>query len=146
MGRFTHPPGGKEPIGQFTGRGIDYQIHEIVGYEPSLVVDGNRVGTIIVPAGTVTDFASVPRFFWRIISPVDNDVRMAAIIHDHLYTDQAWTKKVADLIFKEALIANGAPVWKATAMYQAVKWCGGKAWNDHKAAKAIQQLGEKLTC
>lgn len=140
MGRFTHPPDGKEPLGKFTGKGLNYELHEIVGYEPSLMVDGARVGTIIVPSGFVTDFASVPRFFWRIISPVDDDVRLPAIVHDHLYNEQSWDKEVADLIFREALVAHGAPFWKVHAMYQAVNWCGRKAWNDHKREKERQKV------
>ena len=134
MGKFILPPNGQEPLGRFLRGGINYQIEEILAYQPSLIFEGKVVGTIAVEAGTITDFASVPRFFWRIISPIDDDVRLPAIIHDDLYTKQIWPKKVADLIFKEALIAHGAPAWKVNAMYQAVNWFGGKAWKAHTLA------------
>ena len=38
---------------------------------------------ITVPAGFVTDLASVPRLFWGLVSPWD--VAKAAVIHDYLY-------------------------------------------------------------
>ena len=40
-------------------------------------------GTITVPAGYITDLASVPRPIWAVISPFD--VARAAVIHDLLY-------------------------------------------------------------
>lgn len=141
MGKFIHPKDGQEPLGRFRAGGINFELHEPVIYQPSLITkDGRVIGTIIVPAGVVSDFASVPRFFWRVISPIDADVRMPAIVHDFLYTSQIWSKKVADRIFLEALIAHQAPRWKANAMYQAVNWFGGSAWNDHKAEKALRDL------
>jgi hypothetical protein len=133
MGKFILPPDGREPRGHFLPQ-RRYRIEEVVGFQ------SDKFGTIIVEPGTVTDFASVPRVFWRIISPFDDDVRMPAIIHDDMYTRQLWEKEVADAVFLEALIANGAPWWKRNAMYQAVNWGGRKAWNDHKAAKTMEAL------
>jgi hypothetical protein len=142
MGKFIHPKDGQEPLGRFKPGGINFELHEALIYQPSLIFEGSVIGTITVPAGAVSDFASVPRFFWRIVSPIDADVRLPALVHDYLYTTQLWPKKVADLIFREALIAHGAPAWKRTAMYQAVNWCGGKAWRDHTEEKAIRALTE----
>lgn len=147
MGKFIHPKDGQEPRGRFRPGGIEFELHEILAYKPSLITkDGCVIGTIIVPAGIVSDFASVPRFFWRIISPIDPDVRLPAIIHDYLYTSQIWSKEIADLIFLEALLAHEAPRWKARAMYKAVDWFGGKAWESHKTEKEVRELREKLTC
>ncbi|MFM8357362.1 MAG: DUF1353 domain-containing protein, partial [Verrucomicrobiota bacterium] len=40
--------------------------------------------SILVPAGTVTDFASVPRGLWNLFPP-DDSYTSAAGVHDYLY-------------------------------------------------------------
>ena len=90
-----------------------------------------RVGTtgekIIVPAGFVTDLASVPRGLCTLLSSTDRYMR-AAIVHDFLYWDQTCTKKQADKTLLAAMIeANVAP-WKRTAVYLGVDVGGGGAW------------------
>lgn len=86
-------------------------------------VDGK---TITVPAGFVTDLASVPRRLRGIVS-LDRGVE-AAVIHDYLYANQIGTRKEADLIFKKLLELTESPatVW---TMYWAVRACGRWAWN-----------------
>jgi hypothetical protein len=113
-----------EPLGRFVGP-IEYQILE------PLVFRSDIVGEIIVPENTVTDFASIPRFFWRILPPWDTH-RKAALIHDFLYSTGTHPKKIADKVFLEAMKALSVPAWKAQTMYRAVKWFGFKAWNDHR--------------
>jgi hypothetical protein len=134
MGKFILPPDGKEPSGFFLP-GRKFQIEEPVMFQSELEHKGKKIGTHTVEPGTITDFASVPRFFWRILTPMDDDVRMPAIVHDDLYNRQIWPKKVADQIFLEALLAHGAPLWKRQVMYRAVCIFGKKAWNDHKREK-----------
>lgn len=120
MGRFTSA---FEPAGRFVGA-IDYCLAE------SLVFHSDVAGRIVVPAGTVTDFASIPRFFWRLLPPWDIH-RRAAIVHDYLYSTQTHPKEIADKVFLEAMQALNVPAWKAQAMYRAVQWFGFKAWNQH---------------
>lgn len=112
-----------EPLGRFVGP-IEYRLEE------SLLFCSDIGGDVLVPAGTVTDFASIPRFFWRILPPWDIH-RRAAIVHDYLYSTQTQPKKVADAVFLEAMKAIDVPKWKAHAMHQAVKWFGFGAWNQH---------------
>jgi hypothetical protein len=86
-----------------------------------------QLGRIItVPVGYRTDFASVPRAFWRILPPHGPYVP-AAVIHDHLCDlrgrtgiDSAATHK----IFHEAMEVLKVPTWKRAVMYRAVKWFG----------------------
>ncbi len=87
--------------------------------------------TITVPAGYVTDFASVPRLFWTMgIDPLGKPAR-AAIIHDYLYSTGGriktppYTKAEADRIFYDAMGALGVGSVKRWLMYQAVR-VGGK--------------------
>ncbi|HPS02131.1 MAG TPA: DUF1353 domain-containing protein [Candidatus Sumerlaeota bacterium] len=82
---------------------------------------------ITVPAGFLTNFASVPKLFWNVISPWGEHSR-AAVVHDWLYQSGITEKDVADLIFKALMIRYGVPAWQAEVMYQAVKWFGGRAW------------------
>ena len=58
---------------------------------------------VLVPAGFVTDFASVPRFFWRLIPPTGKYTR-AAVVHDFLYrTKGLCTRSQADAVLFEAM-------------------------------------------
>jgi hypothetical protein len=112
---------------------------------------------ITAPAGFLTDFASIPRFFHRLI-PKNGTYDAAAVLHDFLYAIGLYTKEICDLIFLDALILLCGPrpvftgskwskayaahllavsKWKAEiarakAMYQAVKWFGFSAWNAHR--------------
>jgi hypothetical protein len=48
-----------------------------------------------IPAGFETDFTSVPRRLWSIISPI-GQYNLAAIIHDYLYTHHIYSRAFAD--------------------------------------------------
>lgn len=111
-------------------------------------------GVIEVPAGMQTDFASIPRIFWRII-PKNSRADFGAVVHDHLYQrngvicleePKTWdtdnityrrlpaglSKRKCDLIFLEAMKSKGVPLWQRIVMYQAVNLFGGSAWNQHE--------------
>ena len=83
---------------------------------------------ITVPMGFVTNFASVPRFFWRLFPP-QGEYSEAATVHDYLYQSGIFDKETADLIFKAAMKKAGVPAWKYVLMYQAVKILGTSAWS-----------------
>lgn len=74
---------------------------------------------ITVPAGFVTDLASIPRLFWNIFPPYDKYAK-AAIIHDYLYVNSINTKKYADNIFLEAMTVLGVETWRKYIIYWAV--------------------------
>jgi hypothetical protein len=81
----------------------------------------------VVPAGTVTDLASVPRLLWAIFPPHGRYAK-AAIVHDYLYAQAIGTKAEADSIFNEAMAVLGVPKWRRRAMYAAVRWFGRGAY------------------
>lgn len=67
-------------------------------YEPfEFYLSDDNSDVIEVPAGFVTDLASVPRIFWTLLPP-DGKYAKAAIIHDYLYDNALRTKKEADRI------------------------------------------------
>lgn len=58
---------------------------------------------ITIPADFITDFASVPRFFWRFLPPTGRYTR-AAVVHDFLYrTPGLCTRAQADAVLYEAM-------------------------------------------
>lgn len=80
---------------------------------------------IEVPAGFVTDFATVPRV------PVayllfDGYGDRAAVIHDFLYRNGKFTRSICDQVFHEALLSDGVSRWRAAMMYAAVRVFGIK--------------------
>ena len=82
---------------------------------------------VCVPAGFVTDFASIPWLFWTLL-PSWGRYGKAAVIHDYLYQTQSRTRKEADDIFLEAMLISGTREWKARIMYLAVWLFGWLAW------------------
>ena len=87
-----------------------------VGHLPSAAV-------IRIPAGTVTDLATVPRVLWTIFPPHGRYAK-AAIVHDYLYDQAIGTKAWADCIFLEAMEVLGVPKWRRVLMYWAVRLFG----------------------
>lgn len=104
---------------------------------------------ITVPAGFVTDFASIPRLFWRILPPWGSYNR-AAVVHDFLYHTHYTTRAEADLIFlwlmkeldelrdeqeakqqrKLRRVRRWARKRRRQIMYRAVRWFGGRSWRN----------------
>jgi hypothetical protein len=78
---------------------------------------------IVVPKGTITNLASVPRILWTIFPPHGKWAK-AAIIHDYLYDNGIGTKKFADEVFLEAMETLGVPRIRRTLMYWAVRLFG----------------------
>jgi hypothetical protein len=80
---------------------------------------------IEVPAGFITDFATVPRV------PVayllfDGYGDRAAVIHDFLYRTGTFSRTICDRVFYEALLSDGVSRWRASMMYAAVRVFGKK--------------------
>lgn len=90
--------------------------------------------TITVPAGFVTDLASVPRALWSIFAPFGRYTQ-AAVIHDYLYVvggvvpgGAVYTKDQADRIFEQASKNLGVGQPARWLMYQAVHHFGRGAF------------------
>lgn len=80
-----------------------------------------------VPEGFVTDFASVPRFFWRLLPPTGKYGK-AAVIHDFLYRTGAVPRVEADDTFYRAMLALGV-IWPTRlTMWLAVRCFGWFAY------------------
>ncbi|MEM7776848.1 MAG: DUF1353 domain-containing protein [Pseudomonadota bacterium] len=95
--------------------------------------------TVSVPKGFVTDFASIPRAFWTWLRP-DGRYAQPAVLHDYLYWRQDVPRKVADLIFYEAMLDVGVDRTTAGLVYWAVRrdiagLGGGPAWRENARKK-----------
>jgi len=100
-----------------------------------LAYKSDVAGTVfIVPAGFITDFASVPRIPIAFLLTADT-AHQAAVVHDWLYTTHEVARDVADAVLREASIASGVPAWRAWLMWAGVR-VGGAS---HFVAPATPQ-------
>jgi len=88
-------------------------------------------GVIVVPAGFVTDFASIPRAAWSLLDPEDPVILFASVVHDYLYSagESAGTREQADAVLIEAMAVCGASAWQRQIVYHAVRWFGASHWS-----------------
>jgi hypothetical protein len=94
----------------------------------ALIYDSDVAGkVIVVPAGFVTDLASVPRIPVAFLLAGDT-ANHAAVVHDWLYTSHEVTKEVADNVLQEAAIVMGVPAWRAWLMWAGVHVGGNSSW------------------
>lgn len=87
--------------------------------------------THTVKKGEVTDGASIPRFFWRVVgSPMDGEYLPAAIIHDHYCRcandipcekERDQLRLQADNLFRQMLAYLEISSWKVVSMYIGVR-------------------------
>jgi len=111
-----------------------FELHESFEYH---VGSEESPDVIYVPAGFRTDFASVPRIFWRIVPPVGLYGK-AAVIHDYLYATKSRTRAEADAIFLEAMEVLGVPKFQREVMYRAVRIGGGGGWGKEVSSLKFQ--------
>ena len=95
---------------------------------------------IVVPKGFQTDFASVPRPFWGLLSPYENGVGQAGVIHDWLYFRgsvglQPITRSYADGVFLRVMTELGVSWFRRHAAWGAVRAFSGIAWQNYRTGK-----------
>lgn len=86
-----------------------------------------------VPAGFVSDYATIPRFLWSVLPP-HGYVKKAAVIHDYLYTRSDIPRVISDSVFLAAMRdCKVAPISR-WLMFRAVRWFGWAFWCKGKTA------------
>ncbi len=90
---------------------------------------------ISVPEGFITDFASIPKIFWSILSPIDEYAK-AAVLHDFMYAAAPYNRLRCEEIFLEAMTVLKVPEWKKKCIYRAVYLFGWRRWNELRKAKS----------
>lgn len=111
-----------------------YFLTRAIGWKPNSDTIGN-FAPVEVPIGFVTDFASVPRFFWSILRP-DGEYTYPAIIHDYLYWVQSRPRETADAILLAAMEDFKVAKAQRIAIYEAVRDFGFVAWRTNIQLKS----------
>ena len=128
----------------------------IVGkpYKAKYKLDGDDDWrTIVVPAGMLTDLASVPRLARSFVGRVGRHLE-GAILHDYLYL--AWQdqdggipdekeRNFADRLFRAAMVAARVPRYKRWAIFRAVDLFGRGAFESREEKRYVD-AGEICTC
>lgn len=134
---LLHAPGashGALHMGRFVDR--IYYLDKPINWSPDPGQDGPPV---VVPAGFVTDLASIPRVFWSLLPP-DGAYTFPAIIHDYLYWTQTYPRETADRVLRYGMDDMKVQSAVSLSIYTAVRVGGGGAWADNAALK---QSGER---
>jgi hypothetical protein len=77
-----------------------------------------------VPAGAVTDGASIPKVFWSIAAPFEGKYRDAAVVHDYYCEVRTRAWRDTHIAFYNAMRASGVDETMAKTMYGAVYYFG----------------------
>lgn len=85
-------------------------------------------GILVVDAGFVTDYGSVPRLpvVYSILGEIAHE---PYVIHDMMYSKAIVAREVADRILAEALRVMGIPEWKCEVIYEGARIGGESHYN-----------------
>jgi hypothetical protein len=82
---------------------------------------------IYVPAGFETDLASIPRPLWAILPPAGRWAR-ASVLHDWLYHNRLYSRRLCDALFLEGMKADGVDKSTRNIIHSAVRAFGAGAY------------------
>jgi hypothetical protein len=115
-----------------------YAVTEPISWIPN-VTSSKSLSQVDVPAGFITDFASVPRIFWSVL-PRDGKYLYPAIVHDYMYWTQSGERETADETLREGMEEFKVDFVSTNAVYWGVRAAGWLSW----AANAkLRKSGEK---
>ena len=113
-----------------------YILNSPIKWQPK---SGGSHRAVTVPAGFVTDLASIPSIFFSLFRP-DGEYAHAAVIHDFLYWEQITTREEADEIFKQAMIDAGVSSIERRLLFEAVATFGEKSWARNEEQKRSGEM------
>lgn len=109
-------------------------------------VESAIAGRFEVPAGFLSNGASIPRLVYAVLDDTHPDILFPAYPHDFLYAvrghlpdGRVLTRHECDDVIRELMLAIGAPRWKADAVKAALYVGGWKAWNANAELKGGDQ-------
>ena len=92
-----------------------------------------RFTEVEIPAGMITDFASIPRAFWPVLPPYGKH-SLAAIVHDCLYLTRGmegrFSRYQCDLEFEFAMRLSEVNPVKRAIMFRAVRMFSTARWDE----------------
>jgi hypothetical protein len=95
-----------------------------------------------VPAQFWTDFASIPRIVWTIVSP--DELGYGPIPHDFGYYTGLESRAYWDEVFLACMEADRIDPWKRAAAHEAVVRFGHKAWDDYRRQGTAAEQMERI--
>ena len=112
---------------------VSFTDHQHAMLFDDLEYEVNTTGEkIIVPAGFVTDYASIPLSVRQYFEVGGQAYQYPAIVHDWLYWSQTTTREEADRIFDEAMKDSGVGSVKRSTIWAAVRAGGDSAWESNR--------------
>lgn len=87
--------------------------------------------TISIPKWFEFDWASIPRLFHIIGTPMWTDTLPWALFHDYLYRTQKLTREQADQCFNELMIVTKTRAIKRAMFYSWVRMWGWVVWGQN---------------
>lgn len=91
---------------------------------------------LTVPAGFVTDLASIPRGLWWWQAPHEGTMA-PAIVHDFLYWEQPCAREEADAVMYVAMMQTGMSEFSRNRVYNGIRSRFGQAaWENNQVARA----------
>jgi hypothetical protein len=124
----------KIPHLDYRTHGGKYQMTEPWEYRRTINGAFERV---LIPTGHATNGASIPRFFWWLLSPFDPRYMEEATIHDHLCNQGQYQR--ADAWFEQLLIDNDEIArWHRKVFIASVKGWHWLAYQDAGYFKQAQ--------
>lgn len=94
-------------------------------------VDGRKV---VIPKNFNTDLASIPRWYWTVLSPAYSGLIAPSILHDYLYSCHLNFDRIeADEILYYSLLSNGVSKFTAYKMYIVVRLFGNPHYHKELA-------------
>ena len=97
---------------------------------PLVIHFGEGQDRLVVPAGFVTDFASIPRRFRGLVSKLGPHL-CPAIVHDYLYYEKPCSRPEADRVFLYMMEEMSVPWATRRLMYHAVRGFGRSGWQEN---------------
>lgn len=123
----------------------DWRTYQLVEPWRYRWVHGGKVRQLLLPAGLVTDLASVPKALHWWIGPAD--LKQASLPHDLIYQRAGWvgdyytidgvpcptrwTRREADLLFARVMRDSGVSVVRRRWAYRGVRLGGWLVWRRH---------------
>lgn len=115
----------------------EWVLHEELAYSV-----GESGVEIRVPAGFVTDFASIPQPLWSLGLSPNGTYSRAAIVHDYLYWSQSCSREQANNILVIAMKESNVASATRNAIFEGVRSGGSGAWqaNALERRKALPRV------
>ena len=119
----------------------DYEVQKLRLIEPFRVYSAVLDDQVQVSEGFEFDGESIPLILQGWVKPFGQSRRGAAV-HDWLYRQGGYyradssfvpvTRKQADEVYRELILAKGLAPWRATLRYHILRLVGWSAWNQNE--------------